>query len=380
MAYNSISNNQNNPLAEQASDLLSQDDSRDSLFHLEEYIHLHFNQERESTETPSTSQLFTDISPPHTSENVSNTERQTSDLALMTSTSLEIKQEVDPTVDDELLALAKQIDSQTSGFGGGGSFSQGSQDNSSAPLSWSTVIQQSPLFTYSDSTPENGGLPILNYDDVVDLTYPSEQISIAPQAPTEMSVFSSTHHLKYLASSIVKNTTGTDNSPGIKSTNKPGALLANLPIRQLHSPEPSPDNAHPTLDLSTITKPSSSKLTSKPTNSRNEGPRMTMLMDALLQRDPEKEHKQQEGEEDLGQGMSSGKKKGAFHIDKTKLQAVPMSSQSSELTGLGLTVYNQEELEQGMYVLSTTTAYQMLEDVIWLRIRMCCHVHVFTFN
>ena len=37
-----------------------------------------------------------------------------------------------------------------------------------------------------------------------------------------------------------------------------------------------------------------------------------------------------------------------FHVDVSKIQAVPSSQQQSELQQLGLTVFDQQEFEQGV--------------------------------
>ena len=44
----------------------------------------------------------------------------------------------------------------------------------------------------------------------------------------------------------------------------------------------------------------------------------------------------------------SGNNKQTFHVDNERLRAIPESQQQDELQGLGLRVYNQDELEEGV--------------------------------
>ena len=44
---------------------------------------------------------------------------------------------------------------------------------------------------------------------------------------------------------------------------------------------------------------------------------------------------------------SSSRAKNPFHVDTAQLRAVPLSQQASEIQSLGLTVYNQQEFEDG---------------------------------
>lgn len=44
---------------------------------------------------------------------------------------------------------------------------------------------------------------------------------------------------------------------------------------------------------------------------------------------------------------SSSGARNPFHVDNTQLRTVPVSQQAAEIQNLGVTVYNQQEFEQG---------------------------------